>query len=79
MLFQDGKWDAEKVIDVPSKKVDGWALPEMPGKNTNTSEQTHIAKYKLHNLHENGRDFVRIKSGVIILKLKLCPVLNRLV
>ena len=44
MLFQDGKWDAEKVIDIPSKKVDGWALPEMPGKNPNTSEMTLIAK-----------------------------------
>ncbi|XP_003384485.1 PREDICTED: selenium-binding protein 1-like isoform X1 [Amphimedon queenslandica] len=27
----DGKWSAEKVIDVPNKKVEGWALPEMPG------------------------------------------------
>ena len=26
-----GDWSAEKVIDVPSKKVDGWVLPEMPG------------------------------------------------
>ncbi|CEL96651.1 unnamed protein product [Vitrella brassicaformis CCMP3155] len=26
----EGKWVADKVIDVPSKKVDGWALPEMP-------------------------------------------------
>ncbi|XP_054639102.1 methanethiol oxidase isoform X2 [Dunckerocampus dactyliophorus] len=26
-----GKWDAEKVISVPSKKVEGWLLPEMPG------------------------------------------------
>lgn len=24
-------WAAEKVIDVPSKKVEGWALPDMPG------------------------------------------------
>lgn len=28
---QDGTWGAEKVIDVPSKKVENWALPEMPG------------------------------------------------
>lgn len=28
---ENGTWAAEKVIDVPSKKVDGWALPEMPG------------------------------------------------
>ncbi|XP_052783579.1 methanethiol oxidase-like isoform X2 [Mya arenaria] len=27
----DGLWGAEKVIDVPSKKVEGWMLPEMPG------------------------------------------------
>ncbi|CAH1248498.1 SELENBP1 [Branchiostoma lanceolatum] len=26
-----GDWATEKVIDVPSKKVEGWALPEMPG------------------------------------------------
>jgi len=25
-----GDWAAHKVIDIPSKKVDGWALPEMP-------------------------------------------------
>ena len=24
-------WAAEKVIAIPSKKVEGWALPEMPG------------------------------------------------
>ncbi|KAM4690784.1 methanethiol oxidase [Rhinophrynus dorsalis] len=28
---KDGKWASEKVIQVPSKKVEGWALPEMPG------------------------------------------------
>uniref|UniRef100_A0A8D3DSA8 Methanethiol oxidase n=1 Tax=Scophthalmus maximus TaxID=52904 RepID=A0A8D3DSA8_SCOMX len=27
----DGEWSSEKVISVPSKKVEGWALPEMPG------------------------------------------------
>ncbi|KAM9806733.1 methanethiol oxidase [Syngnathus typhle] len=26
-----GKWAAEKVIGVPSKKVEGWILPDMPG------------------------------------------------
>ncbi|XP_029436590.1 methanethiol oxidase isoform X1 [Rhinatrema bivittatum] len=26
----EGKWAAEKVIQVPSKKVEGWLLPEMP-------------------------------------------------
>ncbi|XP_075464167.1 methanethiol oxidase [Ascaphus truei] len=28
---QDATWAAEKVIQVPSKKVEGWALPDMPG------------------------------------------------
>ncbi|NXO46500.1 SBP1 oxidase, partial [Locustella ochotensis] len=28
---QDGTWAAQKVIQVPSKKVQGWILPEMPG------------------------------------------------
>jgi len=27
----DGSWDAEKVIHVPPKDVEGWALPQMPG------------------------------------------------
>ncbi|XP_052217250.1 methanethiol oxidase-like isoform X3 [Dreissena polymorpha] len=26
-----GTWSAEKVIAIPNKKVEGWALPEMPG------------------------------------------------
>lgn len=30
-VSQKGDWAAEKVIKVPSKKVEGWALPEMPG------------------------------------------------
>ena len=31
IYMQEGSWSVEKVIDVPSKKVEGWALPEMPG------------------------------------------------
>ncbi|XP_017694993.1 PREDICTED: selenium-binding protein 1 [Lepidothrix coronata] len=30
-LLQKGDWAAEKVIEVPSKKVQGWLLPDMPG------------------------------------------------
>lgn len=29
--MQSGTWSAEKVIQVPPKKVKGWMLPEMPG------------------------------------------------
>nr|XP_060614055.1 methanethiol oxidase-like [Anolis sagrei ordinatus] len=28
---EDGCWTAEKVIQVPNKKVSGWTFPEMPG------------------------------------------------
>lgn len=28
---ESGDWEAETVIAVPSKKVEGWALPDMPG------------------------------------------------
>ncbi|KAB7497286.1 Selenium-binding protein 1 [Armadillidium nasatum] len=28
---QDGTWDAHKVISVPPKKVEGWAMEDMPG------------------------------------------------
>jgi selenium-binding protein 1 len=27
----NGTWDAEKVIAIPAKKVENWALPDMPG------------------------------------------------
>ena len=30
-ILDKGDWAAEKVIDIPNKKVDGWILPEMPG------------------------------------------------
>lgn len=31
-FLKEKTWSAETVIDVPSKKVEGWALPEMPSK-----------------------------------------------
>ncbi len=33
VCLQKGDWAAEKVISVPSKKVEGWMLPEMPGES----------------------------------------------
>ncbi|KAG8225001.1 hypothetical protein J437_LFUL006012 [Ladona fulva] len=30
----DGRWDAEQVIKVPKKKVEGWVMPEMAGMMT---------------------------------------------
>ena len=38
---QTGSWSTEKVIDVPDKKVEGWALPEMPGESLNQNNYTH--------------------------------------
>ena len=32
LVFQMDSWSAETVVSVPAKKVEGWALPEMPGK-----------------------------------------------
>ena len=31
LTLHKGDWAAEKVLDIPAKKVDGWLLPEMPG------------------------------------------------
>ena len=31
LLLQAGDWEAEKVISIIPKKVEGWALPVMPG------------------------------------------------
>ena len=31
LTLDKGDWAAEKVLDIPAKKVDGWLLPEMPG------------------------------------------------
>jgi len=30
-LLKEKTWSAETVIKIPNKKVEGWALPEMPG------------------------------------------------
>ena len=30
-ILQMNSWNTETVIKVPNKKVEGWALPEMPG------------------------------------------------
>ena len=30
-FFKENTWNAETVIKIPNKKVEGWALPEMPG------------------------------------------------
>lgn len=35
--LQEKTWSAETVIKVPNKKVEGWALPEMPGEWNFTS------------------------------------------
>ena len=32
-FFKENTWSAETVIKTPNKKVEGWALPEMPGES----------------------------------------------
>lgn len=32
-FFKEKTWSAETVIKIPNKKVEGWALPEMPGRS----------------------------------------------
>ena len=46
--LQGGDWAAEKVITVPAKKVEGWALPDMPGTyNMWVSYRHSIAKQRV--------------------------------
>jgi hypothetical protein len=40
---EDGSWFAEKAIDVPAKKVEGWIAPEMQG--TYNSVHSSVSKY----------------------------------
>lgn len=34
----EGEWLAEKVIQIPSKEVDGWIVPQMPGTLTTLAD-----------------------------------------
>ena len=36
-FLKEKTWSVETVIDVPSKKVEGWVLPEMPSKTETKS------------------------------------------
>ncbi|NWI13245.1 SBP1A oxidase, partial [Crypturellus soui] len=43
---QGGHWAAEKVIQVPSKKVEGWILPEMPGQCMPAAPTAHVLLFR---------------------------------
>ncbi|KAI8519406.1 Methanethiol oxidase [Branchiostoma belcheri] len=45
-----GDWATEKVIDIPSKKVEGWALPEMPEGLTQPMEIFHQLQPTLEDM-----------------------------
>lgn len=46
---QNGSWAAEKVITIPPKTVDNWALPEMPGEWTINEWMDDDRHYSLAN------------------------------
>ena len=45
----DGTWNAELVIDVPAKKVEGWLLPEMPGTTLSVQNCTTLCTTPSYN------------------------------
>lgn len=50
-------WDSETVIKVPNKKVEGWALPEMPGQEyLSSSFASFIWVVTQRNIREPLRD-----------------------
>ena len=51
-VSQDGFWDAEKVIAIPSKMVKNWALPEMPGEYIESCD-FFIVSIILYNVPKN--------------------------
>jgi len=47
--MQDGKWAAEKVIQVPGKKVDNWMLPTMPGLFSTQTQTAMLCEANVHH------------------------------
>ena len=43
---QEGTWAAEKVISIPPKAVQNWALPDMPGMSALLTQSIRL--YKLN-------------------------------
>ena len=52
------KWAAEKVIDIPSKSVEGWALPEMPAVLTDILVSMND-KYLCESRHSSQQNIIR--------------------
>ena len=56
-------WSAETVVSVPAKKVAGWALPEMPGKEY---ESLYIDLYGVISQRrglEGGGHSIKLRTG----------------
>uniref|UniRef100_A0A8C4Z4A2 Methanethiol oxidase n=2 Tax=Gadus morhua TaxID=8049 RepID=A0A8C4Z4A2_GADMO len=50
-----GDWTTELVIKVPSKKVEGWAMPEMPSESFSTSYTLYtLYTHSIHTLYTIG-------------------------
>ncbi|XP_077177122.1 methanethiol oxidase-like [Paroedura picta] len=54
---QDGNWAAEKVIQIPGKKVSGWLLPEMPGRISLVISLDDRFLYMSNYLHGDIRQY----------------------
>lgn len=64
LLFpQKGDWAAEKVIRVPSKKVEGWMLPEIPGEAT--VYLSHLSHLSLPHLSLSHLSLSHLSPGLI--------------
>ena len=63
LVFQVDSWSAETVVSVPAKKVEGWALPEMPGKEY---ESQYIDLYGVISQRrglEGGGHSIKLRTG----------------
>ena len=77
--FKEKTCSADTVIDVPSKNVEGWVLPEMPSKTETKTFNLNLIKTGAPNV--NFRKIsVRLRSrifGTFVVKFLAClPLLG---
>ena len=51
-LLQAGDWEAENAISIIPKKVEGWALPVMPGKKNSQVMQVFLYSFNKDSLEK---------------------------
>ena len=72
----EGKWNAEKVIDVPTKKVEGWVMSEMPGVMTDIIISMDDKLVFLYRRHWNNLTFVTFFVGTFTFQTGLMEILD---